>query len=129
MSTDLLVLLGVGLLAFVQQMLPGLGFVQKAGLAWGAGNRDAPPKRDPWAERAARAHANLMENLPHFIILVLVAHITHQADALTATACLVFLGARIAHAALYVAGITHVRTVAFYAGVGAEFAIAYAILS
>jgi uncharacterized MAPEG superfamily protein len=129
MSTDLYVLLGVGLLAFVLQMIPGLGFVQKAGLAWGAGNRDDAPKRDPWAERADRAHRNLMENLPHFAIVVLVAQITGQADDLTATACLVFLGARITHAIVYIAGITHVRTVAFYAGVAAEVAIAYAILT
>lgn len=124
MTTDLYALLGVGLLAFVLQMLPGLSPMQQKGLAWGFGNRADTPPLAPWAARAQRAHANLMENLPHYTIVVLVVHVTAHANAVTAMASLVYLGARITHAVVYVAGITYVRTIAFYVGLGAEIAIA-----
>lgn len=123
MTTDLYALLGLGLLAFVLQMLPGLPAASKpGGMAWGLGNRDDP--LPPWADRARRAHANLMENLPHYVIVVLVVAITGHANGTTAIASLVYLGARIAHAVVYAAGITYVRTIAFYAGVAAEIVIA-----
>jgi uncharacterized MAPEG superfamily protein len=124
LSTDLYVLLAVGLLAFVLQMLPGLPrAMQPGGMQWGIGNRDQPAKLPAWAERVQRAHANLMENLPHYTIVVLVAHLTSHANGTTAIASLVFLGARIAHAITYGLGITYVRTIAFYAGLAAEIAI------
>jgi uncharacterized MAPEG superfamily protein len=129
MNTDLLALLGVGLVAFVLQYVPGLDLTKKAGLSWGIGNREHPPDPAPWAARAQRAQKNLLENLPHFTIVVLVAQLAHQADDLTATASLVYLGARITHAIVYTAGITVVRTIAFYTGVAAEAAIVYAIFT
>lgn len=125
MTTDLLVLCALGLLAFVLQMLPGTArFARPGGLAWGIGNRDDPPPLPPWAGRAQRAHANLMENLPHYVIVVLVVHLTGHTGATTALASLVYLGARVTHAVVYAAGITYVRTAAFYVGLGAELVIA-----
>ncbi len=125
MSADLGSLLLLCPLAFALQLLPGLGrFSQPGGLAWGIGNRDTPVETPPWASRALRAHANLMENLPHYAIVVLVAALTQHTNALTAMAGWVFLGARVAHAILYIAGITYVRTLAFYVGVAAELTIA-----
>ncbi len=59
MSTDLAVLLALGLLAFVLQMLPGTSRMAKAGIGYGIGNRDDPPPLAPWAARTQRAHANL----------------------------------------------------------------------
>ena len=46
-----------------------------------------------------------------------------QSSAFTATASLVYLGARVAHAAVYAAGIPYVRTLAYYTGVAAEIAL------
>ena len=124
MTTDLLVLLGLGLLAFVLQMLPGASRIRgPGGLAWGIGNRENPPPMPAWAERLQRAHANLMENLPHYVIVVLVAQVTGHTNGTTAMAGLVYLGARVAHAVTYGLGITYVRTIAFYAGLAAEIAI------
>lgn len=125
MSADLLALFLLCPLAFALQLLPGLGrFSQPGGLAWGISNRDAPVETPAWAARAQRAHANLMENLPHYAIVVLVTATTQHTNALTAMAGWVFLGARVAHAIVYIAGVTYVRTVAFYVGVAAEIAIA-----
>lgn len=125
MTTELSVLLALGLLAFVLQMLPGSArFARPGGLAWGVGNRDDPPPLPSWAARAQRAHANLMENLPHYVIVVLVAQIAGRTSEVTALASLVYLGARVTHAVVYAAGITYVRTAAFYVGLGAEVVIA-----
>lgn len=130
MTTDLYVLLGLGLIAFVLQMLPGTArFAQPGGMAWGVGNRDDAPPLPAWAARTQRAHANLLENLPHYVVVVLVAHVSGHANATTALASLVYLGARIAHAIVYALGITYVRTVAFYVGLAAEIAIASQIFS
>lgn len=124
MSTDLYVLLSVGGLAFVLQMLPGLPrAMQPGGMQWGIGNRDESVKLPAWAERVQRAHANLMENLPHYTIVVLIAHATSHTNGTTATAGLVFLGARLAHAITYGLGITYVRTIVFYVGLAAEIVI------
>jgi len=130
LTTDLYVLCGLGLLAFALQMIPGSArFVQPGGMAWGVGNRDEQEKLPPWAARTRRAHANLMENLPHYTIVVLVAHVTGHANATTATASLVYLGARVVHAIVYGAGTIRVRTVAFYTGLGAEIVIASQLFS
>lgn len=129
MTTDLYVLLALGVLAFVLQLLPGTSRMEKGGLAWGIGNRDDPPPLPPWAARTQRAHANLMENLPHYVLVVLVAHVSGHASPITASASLAYLAARVAHAIVYAAGITYVRTIAFYSGVTAELVIAAQIFS
>jgi uncharacterized MAPEG superfamily protein len=125
MHTDLLVLLAIGLLSFVLQMLPSSTRVaQPGGMAWGIGNRDEPPKLEGWTGRAKRAHSNLMENLPHYLIVVVALQFTQRSSATTAMLSLAFLGARVAHAIVYVAGITYVRTLAFYVGLAAEIGLA-----
>ena len=54
-----------------------------------------------------------MENLAPFAILVLVAHVAGKANATTALGRDdLLLGPR-AHAAVYIAGITYVRTLVF----------------
>lgn len=125
MTTDLYVLALLGALAFVLQNAAGVSrFVKPGGLAWGIGNREQADPLEPWAARADRAHKNLLENLPHYSMIVLVVAVAGRADAVSATASLVYLGARIAHAIVYTAGITYVRTAAYYTGIAAELVIA-----
>lgn len=83
------------------------------GLAWGIGNREQPLQFPAWTGRAERAHRNLLENLAAFAILVLVAHVAGKANATTALGATLFFWGRVAHAAVYIAGITYVRTLAF----------------
>jgi uncharacterized MAPEG superfamily protein len=114
MTTDLQMLVWTALLCLV---LPGLYAIGRSarpgGLAWGLGNRDTKLEAAPWVERAVRAHANLVENLPPFVALVLVAHVTGRADETTALGASVFFWARVAHAAAYTAGVVYVRTAVF----------------
>jgi uncharacterized MAPEG superfamily protein len=99
------------------------------GMAWGFGNRDTPLEVPGWVERARRAHANMVENLPVFAALVLVAHVAGKADSMTALGSQIFFIARVAHAAIYIAGIPYLRTLAFFVGVIGEVMILIRIFS
>ena len=65
-----------------------------------------------WAYRLANAHRNAIENLVVFAPLALVVEATGRGDATTANAAWVFVGARVAHAAIYTAGVPLLRTIA-----------------
>ena len=93
------------------------------GLAWGFGNRDVPLDVAPWVRRAERAHANLVENLAPFAIFVLVEHVAGKANGTTALGATLFFWGRVAHAAVYVAGLPYVRTAAFFVGTAGELLI------
>lgn len=115
MTTDLWMLVWTALLAL------GLPFIYLAGLtqapggsAWSLGNRTEPLAGIPeWAARAQRAHLNLLQNLAPFAILVLVAQVSGRANTTTALGATIFFGARVAHAAVYIAGIKYLRTLVF----------------
>jgi uncharacterized MAPEG superfamily protein len=77
------------------------------------GNREDMPDLKGLAGRAERAHLNMMENLPLFIALVLVAQIAGRANATTHWGVLLFFWGRVAHAIIYLAGIPGLRTLAW----------------
>ena len=117
MTPDLVWLVWAAVLAFVQVLVAALGRMQQVGLPALAGNREGLPEASGWAGRAQRAHANMMENLPLFIILVVAAHLAGKADGVALTGCAVFFWARLAHAVVYVAGIAWLRTLCWAASV------------
>lgn len=124
MSTDLWMLTLTALLCLIMPMIYVLGEVQTpGGMEWGLGNRDTAFKLPDWAERAKRAHYNLVENLAPFAILVLVAHVSGKANGATAWGATIFFFARLAYAAVYTAGITGARTVIFFIGSFGQFLI------
>ncbi|GLQ05885.1 MAPEG family protein [Sneathiella chinensis] len=89
------------------------------------------PGRTPeadWAYRNERAHKNAIENLVIFAPLILAIAITGNASPLTAMAAQVYFWARLAHFAIYVAGIPVLRTLAFAVGFGAEVVLALVLL-
>jgi uncharacterized MAPEG superfamily protein len=114
MTTDLWMLVWTSLLCV---LLPFVYLTSRVttpgGLEWGFGNREGPFQFPAWAGRAERAHANLVENLAPFAVLVLVAHVAGRANATTALGATIFFWGRVAHAAVYTAGIIYVRTLAF----------------
>ena len=81
-----------------------------------------------WANRAQRAHFNLLENLPSFTALILIAHLTGTGTETTAIAAAVFFWARIVQTVVHVMGIAYIRTVAFFIGMVAQLTIASEIL-
>jgi uncharacterized MAPEG superfamily protein len=90
----------------------GLGQVP-GGFAWGFGNRDKPLELPSWAARAKRAHANMVENLAPFAVLVVVAHVAGKANGTTALGAELFFWGRVAHFLVYTLGVPYLRTAVF----------------
>jgi uncharacterized MAPEG superfamily protein len=126
MTTDLYMLVATCLLALLMPSVYLVGRVQSpGGMQWALGNRDTRLETPAWADRAVRAHANLIENLAPFAVLVLVAHVAGKANAATALGATLFFLGRIAHFAVYTAGIVGLRTAVFFVGVAGELLILF----
>ena len=110
MSIDLKLLIWSVALTLVQAVIATIGAQMQVGLPMLAGNREDMPVMKGWAGRAQRAHRNMLEYLVLFTALVLVANATGKANATTALGAEVFFWARIAYAAIYLAGIAWART-------------------
>jgi uncharacterized MAPEG superfamily protein len=81
-----------------------------------------------WALRAKAAHANAVENLAVFAPLALVALSgSAAATQLAVAASAVYFFARLSHYLFYTAGVPVARTLAFFAGVGAQVALLVAV--
>ena len=99
------------------------------GAWWGLGNRDTdPPQRPAWVDRAKRAHANMVENLPLLIGLILAVHLAGRSGPSTACGAQLFFWARVGFVATYLLGIPVLRTIFHFAGMGGLLMIASALL-
>jgi uncharacterized MAPEG superfamily protein len=129
MTTDLWMLVATALMSL---LLPGVYLVGRArapgGTQWAFGNRETSLKAPAWVDRAIRAHANLTENLAPFAILVLVAYVTGKANATTALGATIFFLGRLAHFAVYTAGIVGLRTAVFFVATVGEVMILIQLL-
>jgi len=105
MTTDLWMLAASVALAWALIMIDATPGILANGIGWALGNRAESPPKVGFGARAERAASNMMENLPLFAALVLIAHVAGTADAQTALGAKIFLFARIAHGGLYLAGI------------------------
>src|SRR6266851_1231322 len=110
MSLELTLLIWAIGLTFIQMLVAVSGATLQFGLPDLAGNRENLPPATSWAGRAQRAHHNMLENLVLFAVLVLVTEITNKNSAMTGLGAELFLGARIAYAIIYVAGLPWLRT-------------------
>ena len=129
MTTDLWMLVLSGLLCVSIPVIYLAGrTISPGGTAWGFGNRDTPLEVPAWTRRAERAHANLVENLTPFAILVLVAHLTGKANGTTALGSELFLAGRVAHVLVYTAGLIGVRTAVFFVATAGEIMILMQLL-
>jgi uncharacterized MAPEG superfamily protein len=113
MTPDLQMLVCAAALALVQMLVAAIGAQGQVGLPILAGNREDLPPITGWAGRARRAHANMLENLVLFAIVVLIAHVAGKANATTALGAALFFWARLAYALIYVAGVPWLRTAAW----------------
>lgn len=126
MTTELWSLVWTAVLSLVVPTIYGAGRMQvPGGMQWALGNRDQPLNVPPWAARALRAHANLIENLAPFAILVLAAQIGGKTNGWTALGAQLFLWARIAHLAVYTGGVIGLRTAVFFLGTVGELLILF----
>jgi uncharacterized MAPEG superfamily protein len=115
MTTELTLLAWSALLCTLLTF-PAIGALTRipGGFAWGLGNRDRPlGDLPPWAERARRAHMNMVENLAPFAAVVLIAHVAGRNNDMTVLGAQFFFWGRLAHAATYIGGLVGWRTLAF----------------
>ena len=117
LSTDLMMLFYSVILAFVLVMIPAAEAMIRHGGKYAAGNRDRTTEYTIWNKRACRARDNLFENLILFGFLVLIVHVSGNANDISALGAMIFFGGRVVHAVTYLAGITHIRSLAWLAGV------------
>jgi len=110
MTQDLTLLVWSVALTLVQSVIAVLGAMQEVGLPAVAGNRENLPPIAGWADRAARAHRNMLESLVLFAALVLVAQVAGRANAMTARGAEIFFWARVIYVPVYLIGIPWVRT-------------------
>lgn len=93
------------------------------------GYPDEETRLSPWAARLKRAHENAVENLVVFAPLVLIVHAMGARTPATGLAAMVYLAARVAHAASYTFAIPWVRTIAFAVGWGCQMVFAWALFA
>jgi uncharacterized MAPEG superfamily protein len=117
MTPDLKMLVWSVVLTFVEVLAAVLGANLQVGLGTLAGNRDGLPPLTGFAGRAQRAHGNMLESLPLFIVLVLVAQIAGKTNAMTLLGAQLFFWGRLAHWLIYLAGIPWLRTLAWLVAV------------
>lgn len=83
-------------------------------LAWGMGPRDTPPPRYTGIPgRIERAAQNLLETLPLFAILVIVAHLTGAEGKLTYWGAELYFWARVVYVPTYIISIPQTRSLIY----------------
>jgi uncharacterized MAPEG superfamily protein len=117
MTPDMRLLLWSVALTFVELVVAVLFANTQVGLATLAGNRGDPLELTGIAGRATRAHRNMLESLPLFIALVLLAQVAGKTNALTLLGAQLFFWGRLAHWLIYLAGIPWLRTLAWVVSV------------
>ena len=117
MKPELMLLAWAVLLAFVQMLVAVSGHTLQVGLPALAGNREGLAPCTGWADRAARAHRNMLESLVLFAALVLVAVVTNKTNSTTLLGAQLFFWARLAYALVFVAGIPWLRTLVWLVSV------------
>ena len=91
---------------------------------------DPEPRPVPlWGKRAYRAHLNAVEVFSAFAALVIVAHLTGCANAMTARWAMLFFWFRLAHFVVYMFGWPYIRTVIFTVGFVCIMGIAWEIVT
>ena len=117
MSTDLTLLVWAVALTLMHSIVAVVGAMTQVGLPALAGNRDSLPPVTGWADRAARAHRNMLESLVLFASLVLVAQVAGKANATTALGSELFFWARVVYLPVFLIGIPWLRTAVWSASV------------
>lgn len=109
--------------------LPAALFFPSVGMTRHVASRDDLPQPGRYVGRARRSLANYQENLPIFLTLGLLAMIVESADMEQAVlGAEIFVLARIAYIACYMAAIPWTRSTAFLVGLGGQVMMLLAII-
>jgi uncharacterized MAPEG superfamily protein len=129
MSTDLKYLALTAMLTAVLWIPYVVAQVMTNGFLTPPNYLDPTPRPLPlWGKRADRTYINAVEVFAPFAALVVVAHLTGKADAMTAFWAMSFFWLRLLHAVVYLLGIPYIRTIAFVLGFVAIVGIFWEII-
>ena len=112
-------MLGLMALIFLFAYVPAsVAKAKTFGTRWLASNRDSKPSvaMPAWGERCERAHQNLKDNLPGFIVAVLGLGVTDGFSDLTQWLTITYVIARIVHFASYGMGNVPIRAMSYMVG-------------
>jgi len=116
LNTEMEMLLWSALLYIVQVIIAAAAADMKNGPAWGLSNRDNMPSTSDFIGRSQRAYHNMEESLLPFACIALLVQSTGSTGDLSALGATVFFYSRVLHAGFYLAGITGVRSLAYFGG-------------
>lgn len=98
------------------------GKLKTFGLRWLFSNRNPVEGKalDGWSARCERAHNNLKDNLPAFIVAVILLGLNNKFDYSTTVASIGFVACRIGHYFSYAIGNVTARALFFIIGLAAN---------
>src|ERR1044071_8261076 len=117
MKTEMLYLVWAVALTFAQMLVAVSAATLQVGLPRLAGNREGMPPLTGWVGRAERAHYNMLESLVLFAALVLISVVSNKTNSSTLMGAQIFFWARLAYAAVYLAGIPWLRTLVWFVSI------------
>jgi uncharacterized MAPEG superfamily protein len=82
-----------------------------------------------WAHRVWVAHEDAVQNLVVFAILIAGLHVLGESNAWTQAAAAAYFWARLAHFVVYALGVPIAKSVAFAVGYGAQFLLAWQLIT
>lgn len=109
----------------IAQVVVATAAARRGGHVPGVAIQDGPRS---FAFRAQRAHQNTLENAVPFLVALAAALAIGVSPRVVDGAVLVFVGARVAHASAYYAGVERPRTAAFAIGLLAVLVMSIATL-
>ncbi len=128
MTSELMSLTWVTALTAVLWMPYILNLIAVRGLLDAVGYPDDPKPLSGWAAKMKAAHANAIENLVVFAVLVLIANAAGVSNNITVVACEVYFWARLLHVVVYTFAVPWIRTLAFATGFGCQVALLLQLL-
>ena len=128
MSTEITYLAWISGLTALMWIPYILNMIMVRGLIDAVGYPKDPKPLAPWAARMKSAHANAVENLVVFAVLVLIADGAGISNDVIAISAIVYFWARIAHFIAYTFGVPWVRTLTFVIGSVCQILVAWQII-
>jgi uncharacterized MAPEG superfamily protein len=110
MSVELTMLLWVVILFLVQLVAQGVAEIMEHGIGYMLSARDDWKNPTGIASRIERAYFNLLETMPAFAALILIAIYTGKVNEMTALGSQIYFWGRLVYFPVYISGIPVIRT-------------------
>ena len=110
MSVELTMLLWVVILFLVQLVAQGVAEMMEHGIGYMLSARDDWKNPTGIASRIERAYFNLLETMPAFAALILIAIYTGKVNEMTALGSQIYFWGRLVYFPVYISGIPVIRT-------------------